>query len=434
MPVLGYDTTGASSSGVLGWKMGSVAAVGNMGIITKFHIAIDGIDGSNKGVKIGVYNVDQSTRSPATKTLVEQVEIDPIVVSDNNEIVAPEGNELSASTEYLVCYISNSGNNKIKFDNGGDYSWYQSGFTYANEHVSPWSGTPTNLGRLISVWVDYVQPGVLGYNVAGASKMGNSTIVYGGSYSTDEQGGIIQAFHVAIGQVYAPLDAVKIVVADCKQIDGDPSGEDVIEQVEIHPVILSDDNEVAAVGSNNLEADTKYYMGILSASGATKWKYDSGVGVTLWHDALAGVNYATWFPDPCRTPYSSSSKYAWSIWVDYKHPGVLGCDIIGESAFGSRHYKLGSIDVTDGVGGNITRFHCACSQVSAAKKGGKFAIYNCHQTTGDPKNLSLVEQVEIDPLSVSNDLNVVAPEGNLLEPIQNIGLVIRAKVKMAINH
>jgi len=317
MPVLGYDTAGASDGGSSGVRRGSVwtaDAIG--GVIQKFHVAIHSISGApdSDWIKLGITNCDAGG-DPTGESVVEQVEL-VAAVGDDINIEASGNYSIEANEKYYLPKIPKHSSIHIKFDAGGATAWYKTSTTYAVEILDPIT-TTTSASRSWSVWVDYQHPGVLGYDTVGSSSLGNATIVYGGSWPTDDVGGIIQAFHVAIAQVREGFEAVKIVCADCKQVDGDPSGEDVIEQIEIDPIIVSDDNEAAAVGSNNLEADTKYYIGILSKNALTKWKYDSGPGVTLWHDALAGVDYATWFPDPCRT-YSSSGPYGWSIWIDYE--------------------------------------------------------------------------------------------------------------------
>ena len=316
MPVLGYNTVGLSDFPMADDYKGSVSVTDELGgVVTKFHCAIASGAGN---VKIGV--CETSGGNPSGQDTIEQVEI-PVSITDDLWTGAPTGNTLSADTSYYLPIITD-GNARVKYDSGEDLVyWYLLDDGYADAIKNPLpNGFSSVAGINVSVWIEYGHSGILGYDTPGASSMGNSTIVYGGSYLTDGAGSVIAKFHVAMAQIYGPLDAVKIVVADCKQIDGDPSGEDVIEQIEIHPVIVSDDNEAEAVGSNLLEANTKYYIGILSASGATKWKYDSGVGVTLWFDAQAGVNYAAWFPDPCRSPYGSSGLYAFSVWIDLEPP------------------------------------------------------------------------------------------------------------------
>jgi len=165
-PVLGYDIPGASSFGSGTFKIGSHDVTDNYGgNITMFHVAVFQVHETNKEIKLAVYNCDQSDPNkgnPAGCTLIEQVLIPEAVVSDNNNIAAPEGNLVTANTRYWLGYIPEDNAIKIKYDDAEPKdAWYVWGCTYSLEFVSPFQ-TPINgnNNRRQSVWVDYEAPPV----------------------------------------------------------------------------------------------------------------------------------------------------------------------------------------------------------------------------------------------------------------------------------
>jgi len=250
---------------------------------------------------------------------------------------------------------------------------------------------------------------VLGYDTAGGSATGDNTRAYGSSWSTDGLGGNITTFHVAVAAVSGVNPGIKLCVNNCSQVSGSPNGHSLIEQVEFD-VAVSDDESVSAPVGESLSADTKYWLAQIIETAGTTVKYDS---VTQESFFFKFLNYATEFPDIRGGTYYSTD-YRWSIWVDYRHPGVLGYDTPGASNWGIFAFKMGSSDTTDGTGGNITMFHCAIATVSAENKNGRLGVYNADQDTGSPVNKTLVEQVEIEILEVSDDNSIAAPEGNEL--------------------
>jgi len=414
MPVLGYDTAGALNWGSSGLKMGCGADSDEIGgNMVTFHIAVQART-SPAMVKIGVYNADQSTGSPLNKTLIEQVELE-VDVSDDESVAASEGNALEASTKYFVVFAMDSTDTKVKYD-WGEYGWYGDS-VYANEFLSPWEVDVYFMARIQSVWVDYQHPGVLGYDTPGSSQTGSNTRCYGDSHIAIGSSGNLTTFHCAVGQVDGTpaYRGIKLAVYDCQQSDGDPTGYSPVEQVEFF-VEVSDDESVAAPEGNSISASTKYWLAFTPYSSINRVKYDSTGGEGHWYNY---TDYANEFLDP-RSGTHNTWALLFSIWVDYEAgPSILGYDTPGTSNWGSAVHKIGTHDVTDAQGGNITTFHVAIAAIAVgeAYRGVKLAVYDSKQddpNKGNPAGCALIEQVLIDPVIVSDDNSIAAPEGNLL--------------------
>jgi len=158
MPILGYNIAGAASWGSKTWKIGSHDITDAQGgNITFFHVAIAVEVGT--GLKLAVYDSKQDgvdKGNPANCSLIEQVVIEEMEVSDDFSVVAPEGNLLAADTRYWLGYIVKWTEIKIKFDVAQQYDAFsKSGTTYNGEFIDPWQATAAQAARLVSVWVDY---------------------------------------------------------------------------------------------------------------------------------------------------------------------------------------------------------------------------------------------------------------------------------------
>jgi len=312
MPILGYDTAGGSSLGSISYVYGMNDDTDELGgCITKFHVAISQL-GATDEVKIAVADANQVSGDPSEQSVIEWDEWE-VVVSDDNELVPPTRELLSADTTFFIGIISSNNLTKWKYDAVGMKGWSKSSL-YGNQFPETLPAGFNNIGNFsFSIWVDYQHPGVLGYDTAGASATGQSTIYYGISDITDGIGGNIKTFHAAIATVHATLKEVKIVCAET--VDGNPSNCDVVEQVAFD-VEVSDDEDVPAVGSNILDPDTKYYLAIITEGGSgTTFKYDSGSGKPYYYKS--GVVYADQYPSPLPV-ISSSSNLIFSIWIDYE--------------------------------------------------------------------------------------------------------------------
>ena len=250
---------------------------------------------------------------------------------------------------------------------------------------------------------------ILGYDTAGGSTTGNNTYVYGNIDVTDEIGGKIQNFHCAIDQLDGSLKNIKIAVANVSMPFRNPSSQNVVEQVE-YEVAISDDNEIAAPFGESLSADTDYYIAIIPEGAGTKYKYDSGFLVS-WYKSPA--LYVDQFPSPLQSGFvKHGPSYAWSVWIDYQHPGVLGYDVAGGSNAGFWSYKPGTIARTDNIGGLIQTFHCAIASIQGGSEGVKLAVYNVDQSTHKPDTKTLIEQVEFDVV-VSDDESITGAGSGL---------------------
>jgi len=349
MPILGYDTAGVSNWGNATTKMGSnddTDAIG--GIIITFHVAVYAVDGSNKSAKLGVYDCNQGTGDPKNEALIEQVEIETLVVSDDNSISAPVGEILEASTKYLVGFALNGDNTKIKFDSGGS-AYYRSGCTYGIELADPWQADSVSIARNNSIWVDYQHPGVLGYDIVGVGGSHGVLNQYRGINDiTDGIGGEIKKFHCAVASVDAVNKNLKMCVADCAQSDGDPSNGAIIEQIEFE-VDVGDDEWAIAAGGNNVLASTKYFIAYAVPDADTKVKYDATP--ECWYDW--GWPYADVFPDPLDVAHTLGVAVLYSIWVDYEVSGAEFTrsisDIIGIADALSKSASFKRV-ITDSVG------------------------------------------------------------------------------------
>jgi hypothetical protein len=152
-PTLGYTTIGSSNTGSNTIKWGSDAlSPASSGDTQTWHVAIAAVDGTDPGIKLGLYNT--SGGNPNGQSLIEQVEFDVSV--SNDESTAASGQSIAASTLYHLCIISENGNTKVKYDSGssGDGT-FKPGLTYATEMISPYDATGSNVDRLFSIWMDY---------------------------------------------------------------------------------------------------------------------------------------------------------------------------------------------------------------------------------------------------------------------------------------
>jgi hypothetical protein len=108
------------------------------------------------------------------------------------------------------------------------------------------------------------------------------------------------------------------------------------------------------------------------------------------------------------------------IWLDSANypvilDPVLGYDTYGASSFGTNFSYTGRVYQTDAIGGNIQSFHCSVATISGTP-GVKLAIANVDQGTGDPSSKSIVEQIELIPISANSTINIDAISKNLLSP------------------
>lgn len=91
---------------------------------------------------------------------------------------------------------------------------------------------------------------------------------------------------------------------------------------------------------------------------------------------------------------------------------VLGYDTAGVAgSHGITNQYRGINDVTDGVGGEIKRFHMSVFSVDAVNKNVKMAVADCAQSDGDPSNGAIIEQIEFQ-VEVGDDEWVDAAGGN----------------------
>jgi len=153
-PILGYNTAGLSDTSNAGYIEGHASTTdGTGGATNSYHVAIHSID-TNPGVKIGIFNADQDTGNPASKTLVEQVEFD--VAVSNDESTAGGSTSLAASTKYYIGWIVEEAGTDIKYDTVAETEgFYRGGYTYADEFTSPFAANASGGTRKYSVWIVY---------------------------------------------------------------------------------------------------------------------------------------------------------------------------------------------------------------------------------------------------------------------------------------
>jgi len=156
---------------------------------------------------------------------------------------------------------------------------------------------------------------ILGYDTVGVLVFTQQDFMEGNIFTSDANGGIINALHIALYQVAtAPSDGVKLAVCDCNQINGDPSGQAVITQVE-GAGFVSDDWNISVSGSPTIQPNTDYYVSWLIESSLTRMKYDSLTPRILYFKSQA---YAGGFLDPLPLGFAGvNSGIIISIWADY---------------------------------------------------------------------------------------------------------------------
>lgn len=153
-PVLGYDTVGASNVGHSTYTLGNFYTTdGSGGAITKFHCAVESVDGSLTGIKLGVYETNGSG-DPSGQDLVEQV-VGVASVTTDLQIDPSTGETLAASTEYWIGYTVEGNDTDVYYDS---VAWGQARHriptVYADMFTNP-AGTHTQDVERSSVWLDY---------------------------------------------------------------------------------------------------------------------------------------------------------------------------------------------------------------------------------------------------------------------------------------
>lgn len=159
-PTLGYDGQDLSTEhgGSDGNVRGNTETTdGSGGLINTFYATVKAVDGteSNREIKMGVY--ETSGGDPASQALVEQITFTSLVVSDTENRAATGSNNLSASTDYYVCFINKDQDNLLTFESKSGWQAYnKGGQTYADQMLDP-AGTPFSVvsNRAWGVWVDY---------------------------------------------------------------------------------------------------------------------------------------------------------------------------------------------------------------------------------------------------------------------------------------
>lgn len=168
-PTLGYTVAGGSSFGNATSKRGTfeetVVDSGGGWVVSEYRFYAGTVDAVNKGVKIGLYDANQTTGSPLNEALLEQVEDDiqgtGTAVEDQNVFTSGTNPVLGESVKYVICWIGEDADNDLLFDSGnpGGFSGFTlSGTTYSGEMADPWVTAAGATGTIFSLWAVYAAP------------------------------------------------------------------------------------------------------------------------------------------------------------------------------------------------------------------------------------------------------------------------------------
>ena len=151
----------------------------------------------------------------------------------------------------------------------------------------------------------------LGYSTAGNSVYALNALQQkaGGSVAaTDGTGGNVTSFHCALTDATCDL---KMCIAATSS--GDPSGQDVLEQVTFNHA-ASNDADGAAAGTTALAASTTYGVIVQAAGDSAGIKYDGG-STGLYRSSTV---YADQYSDPLSTGWNLESGAVFTTWVVYE--------------------------------------------------------------------------------------------------------------------
>lgn len=155
-PILGYDTAGSSDWGFNNITVGSSWTTdGTGGAINSYHCAVESV-GSLAGVKMAVYECEQSDGSPDEHDRVEAYVEWDVSVSDDESTSSIGSGSLSASTKYHIAWQPEDSGTDVKYDDDASYEgYYRTGQVYADELVTPYDNGSTGNTRGHSIWIDY---------------------------------------------------------------------------------------------------------------------------------------------------------------------------------------------------------------------------------------------------------------------------------------
>lgn len=187
---------------------------------------------------------------------------------------------------------------------------------------------------------------VLGYDTYGSSVYGDDRFYYAWVYETDAIGGNIRSWHCSIGSISGD-PGIKLAIVDVDQITNSCSLKDVIEQIEIIPVILNTTINVEAVSKNLLSPSTKYGVAWITDGGITQMRHDSGLPSTPRNYLnLGSGSYPAAFSDPFPDGFTTGDVTSRrSTWIEYEPSEEEGWS--PNSYYGNR--KIASINAPQRV-------------------------------------------------------------------------------------
>jgi len=147
------------------------------GNISDYHISMSAVDGTDPGVKLGVYEAPSSGNAMTGESLVEG-ETHDVAAQNDNTWASAGGSALSANGWYAITWVPESSNNKAKYDTDAGARGSYGNSTYANEFLDPGQAGWNNANTWKwSQWVDY--------SAAGGSNMplGPLTGIFGGPFA-----------------------------------------------------------------------------------------------------------------------------------------------------------------------------------------------------------------------------------------------------------
>lgn len=251
-------------------------------------------------------------------TLENQYREDPVPGMTLEEFLRAAHQPEDVINSYAL-YV-NKANNQYQTGKFGHI--FRSSVTDSND-VSVWcTQSITKLTPTTGIWTIIIPDNVvypttlgptLGYTTAGGSTLGSNTTINGPIATTDGSGGNINSFHCAIAAVHGSDNNYKMGVYDTDQSGQIQIGDDCLEQVEYSAVVVSDDNEVAALGTTNLVASTEYCIVGIPEHGDTTTKYDSLADAANYD---TGTTFGEECYDPSDVTYTQGT-WRFSIWVVY---------------------------------------------------------------------------------------------------------------------
>ncbi|KPJ86327.1 MAG: hypothetical protein AMS17_12835 [Spirochaetes bacterium DG_61] len=170
----------------------------------------------------------------------------------------------------------------------------------------------------INFWQNAVYPIVIdpmiGWSGGGASCLPAKDRLNGTVYTAPAETGNITKWHFSICQVDETDKRMKAGIAETDE-NGNPSYQNVVEQIEMDPIEVSSDFQWDGQGGE-IVGEEEYYLTFDCPNSNNRLTLDGG-GNKYWYKAV--IPYDTAIPDPLPEIYQSQ-QYQVGIWVDYEVP------------------------------------------------------------------------------------------------------------------